>query len=173
MICRRRSSPWPSSLLHPHDKFVGVANGVGYGLPIACSCGCRIEVAATDAGLTITCPDCDRQLVVPAWTELQRSLTNGEPLVAQDAEKPQHRGHAASGLEAPDSDLSDEFPFLWTPDWLCRQRINPQALQNFVVAFQKSLRQHFREVPADCALDVGCALLPSGTLLLDLSLIHI
>ncbi|MCY2988049.1 MAG: tetratricopeptide repeat protein [Planctomycetota bacterium] len=136
--------------------------------PIACSCGCRIDVAATDAGLTITCPDCDRRLVVPAWTELQRSVTNGEPLVAQDAEKTQHSGNAASGLKTPDSDLPDEFPFLWTPDWLCRQRINQQALQNFVAAFQKSLRQHFIEVPADCVLDVGCALLPSGKLLLDI-----
>ena len=99
---------------------------------IACNCGCRIEVAVADAGLTTTCPDCGRRLVIPALTELQRTTTSGEPLLAPGEEDPPCRDDVASGAIPSDPAVPEAFPFLWTPDWLCRQRINQQALENFV-----------------------------------------
>ncbi|MFO0868078.1 MAG: tetratricopeptide repeat protein [Pirellulales bacterium] len=60
-----------------------------------------------------------------------------------------------------------EFVTLWVSESLARQRMNLEALSHFVAAVTREIHQRVDDTCDDGELDVACALLPNGRLLVD------
>ena len=63
--------------------------------------------------------------------------------------------------------VSREFVTLWVSESLARQRMNLEALSHFVAAVTREIHRRVEQVCDDGELDVACALLPNGRLLVD------
>jgi tetratricopeptide (TPR) repeat protein len=134
---------------------------------IVCQCGCRLQVEDTEAGTVRACRLCRRQLVVPSLTAL-REAAQGVPLAALEVGESESSARSPEATESPAEPPPREFICLWTPEHLCRQRVNAQALSSYVTAVQRAMGKYFQDVAANCVVDVGCALSPEGQLALDI-----
>lgn len=63
--------------------------------------------------------------------------------------------------------ISREFVTLWVSESLARQRVNLEALSHFVSALAREVHRWVEHADELGELDVACALLPNGRLLID------